>query len=138
MTRCWLSIAITPTQGGKHCNPNNNYIEDNKNPITKKAIKILICGNGSFKSIIVHVVLFWWTVAHMQLHTHNFLVNCGTSNIRHKDFCPLYKLLHQARTTPPRFWKGLDWRALVEPLPPYIWKLIELHFFRQTKIVSNF
>ena len=37
-------------------------------------------------------------------------------------------LLRHARTTPPGFWNGLDWRALVESCPPNIGKLRGKHF----------
>ena len=36
------------------------------------------------------------------------------SNIRHKDIRPTSVLLRNAHGTPPGFWFGVDWRALVE------------------------
>ena len=50
--------------------------------------------------------------------------------LRHEDFlCPFVLLLRHARTTPPGFWNGLDWRALVEDSSPQLAKLKKKHFF---------
>ena len=37
--------------------------------------------------------------------------------------------VRHACTTPPEFWNGLDWRALVESCPLNIGKLLGYHFF---------
>ena len=49
--------------------------------------------------------------------------------IRHKDFRPSSFVLRQAQGTPSGFWKGMDWRALVESRPPNIGKLEDSIFF---------
>ena len=51
------------------------------------------------------------------------------SNIGHEDFQTSSGLLRHAQTTPPVFWNGLDWRALVESRIPNIGKLRGQHCF---------
>ena len=51
-----------------------------------------------------------------------------SSNIRHEDFRSFVRssvrpCVCNAQTTPPGFWNGVDWRALVESRPPNIGKL---------------
>ena len=46
----------------------------------------------------------------------------------HTKFRPSFVLRH-AQGTPPGFWNGMDWRALVESRPPNIGKLRGKHFF---------
>ena len=50
----------------------------------------------------------------------------GESNIRHEDFLRLFvrpSFVCHAQGTPPGFWNGVDWRALVQSRPPNIGKL---------------
>ena len=66
----------------------------------------------------------WTTVLFSAPCSCNLCLLWGqTSYIRHKDFLRLPSVLRHARTTPPEFWNGLDWRALVEDKIPNIGKL---------------
>ena len=64
------------------------------------------------------------SVIHTTIFFFSFLLCLfdEASKIRHKDFRPDFRLL-KAQGTPPGFWNGVYWRALVELRPPNIGKL---------------
>ena len=71
------------------------------------------------------------TVSHSQLcHTVNSVTQPTLSQ---GQWYPILdtriSVLRHTQGTPPGFWNGLDWRALVESHPPHIGKLRGQHFF---------